>query len=107
MGRLSNVDPSSYSEPEKVLLKHVDLNWNVNFQTQTIDGSAVLQFIVTASHGIEEILLDVSEIKITSVFINSSTGNSQPLTYQVTDHVPDIGSKLTITLPTTTTGEYV
>jgi leukotriene-A4 hydrolase len=48
--------------------------------------------------------LDVSELKIESV--NVKTNDCEiPLKFRVSDLVPDIGSKLTIDLPTKTDGE--
>lgn len=104
MTRLSTIDPNSYSQPEKVVLTHVDLTWTVNFERKIISGSADLKFKIVASEGIEEILLDVSDVVVASIFLKAEAGEI-PLTYAITDPVPDIGSKLTITLPTTTKGE--
>lgn len=48
MSRLSKGDPNSYSEPENIVLKHVDLFWNVDFDKQTISGEAVYHFNIVA-----------------------------------------------------------
>lgn len=45
----------------------------------------------------------MSELEIASIFAKTSSGEI-PLTFQVTDKVEDIGSKLTINLPTETEG---
>lgn len=42
--RLSKVDPNSYSNPEEVIIQHIDLDWTVDFTKQTLKGSAVLSF---------------------------------------------------------------
>lgn len=55
MPRLSEVDPSSYSQPQYVKIDHVDLDWNVNFSEKIISGSASIQFIILAKF-IEEIV---------------------------------------------------
>lgn len=104
MGRLSKIDPNSYSEPEKIVLQHVDLSWNIDFENKIITGSADLKFSIVATEGVEEVLLDASEIKIASIFLKAPAGEI-PLTYQISDTVTDIGSKLTIYLPNKTTGE--
>lgn len=103
MPRLSTTDPSSYSQPELLKIKHVDLDWNINFEPKTISGSAQIQFVILAKF-IEEILLDVSDISIESVNVINE-GCEIPLKFAITDSVPDIGSKLTISLPTKTDGE--
>lgn len=47
--------------------------------------------------------MDINEITIENISIVSSAG-SIPVTFRVTDPVPNIGSKLTIELPTKTDG---
>jgi hypothetical protein len=48
----------------------------------------------------------VRDVKIASISLKSSAGLA-PLTFAVTDPVPDIGAKLTIELPTATDGKSV
>ncbi|CRL06266.1 CLUMA_CG019119, isoform A [Clunio marinus] len=72
-------DPSSYSQPDLVKIQHIDLDWN---------------------------LLDVSDINIESVNVKANDCEV-PLKFQISDTVPDIGSKLTIDLPTKTDGELI
>lgn len=50
--------------------------------------------------------MDINEITIESISIISSAG-SIPVTFTVTDPVPNIGSKLTIELPTKTDGTLI
>lgn len=50
--------------------------------------------------------LDVSELEIDSVNVKANDCEV-PLKFRISDHVPDIGSKLTIDLPTKTDGELV
>lgn len=116
-------DPSSYSQPELVQIQHVDLDWNVNFAENILIGAATLKFLILAKF-VEEIvsryckpvtvfayahffqLLDVSDITVDSV--NVKANNCEiPLKFRISDPVADIGSKLTIDLPTKTDGEIV
>lgn len=46
MGRLSKLDPSSYSQPELLATTHSVLHWNVNFDTTQIKGSVTHHFKV-------------------------------------------------------------
>ncbi|XP_055546865.1 leukotriene A-4 hydrolase [Wyeomyia smithii] len=101
--RLSPQDPSSYSNSHELIVYHVDLDWAVNFEKSTLSGSATLHFR-TVRNNVEEIFLDTSELKITSVAALSSAGEIQ-LNWDVGAHIENIGSKLTIYLPTKTTGE--
>uniref|UniRef100_A0A1B0DBY0 Uncharacterized protein n=1 Tax=Phlebotomus papatasi TaxID=29031 RepID=A0A1B0DBY0_PHLPP len=82
--RLSAVDPSSYANADEVVTTHVHLDWRVDFARSVIAGSAEISLKIVASQ-IDQILLDVSDLKI--------------------DSVKNIGSKLTIYLPTMTTGQ--
>ncbi|XP_070496460.1 leukotriene A-4 hydrolase-like isoform X1 [Chironomus tepperi] len=103
MPRLSTTDPSSYSQPELVKIKHIDIDWSVDFGTKTISGFSTIQFVILTKF-IEEILLDVSDINVESVNVINE-GCEIPLKFTITDPVNDIGSKLTIMLPTKTDGE--
>uniref|UniRef100_A0A336KHS5 Leukotriene A(4) hydrolase n=1 Tax=Culicoides sonorensis TaxID=179676 RepID=A0A336KHS5_CULSO len=104
MGRMGEVDPNSYAEPEKVVIQHADLDWEIDFNRKIISGSVTLKFKILAEEGIEKILLDVSDLRIESIFAKVPAGEI-PLTFTVTDPVENIGSKLTISLPNVTKGE--
>ncbi|XP_055386123.1 leukotriene A-4 hydrolase-like [Condylostylus longicornis] len=98
--RLGKIDPNSYSEPEKVVLKHVDLDWTVDFKKHVLIATAIYDFVIIekSPKGLSSILLDVRDIKITDVFCICS-GTEIPVNFFVGDHVEDIGAKLTIELP--------
>ncbi|XP_059059571.1 leukotriene A-4 hydrolase-like isoform X2 [Achroia grisella] len=93
MGALSSLDPSSFSQPDLAVIKHVSLILNVDFEKKVLDGSAVVNFDVLQD--IEELILDVRNITIEKIELEDGT----PLRYKVDDEVPNFGSKLTITLP--------
>uniref|UniRef100_A0A6B2E589 Putative bifunctional leukotriene a4 hydrolase/aminopeptidase lta4h n=1 Tax=Phlebotomus kandelakii TaxID=1109342 RepID=A0A6B2E589_9DIPT len=101
--RLSAVDPSSFSNADEVITKHVNLDWTVDFQRSVLAGSAEISMKILASE-IDQIFLDVSDLKINSVDLVQPEG-SFPVTFNVSDFTENIGSKLTIYLPTMTTGE--
>lgn len=46
MGRLSKLDPSSFSNADAVTIRHIDLFWTVDFAANTISGDAVYRFHV-------------------------------------------------------------
>lgn len=115
-------DPSSYSRPDLVKVQHIDLDWTVNFSDSVLAGTATIQFLILAKF-IDEIVsaltlinsfyrenssqvLDVSELNIEAVTVKANDCEI-PLKFRVSDTVPDIGSKLTIDLPTKTDGEVV
>jgi len=103
MSRLSKNDPSSYAQPENLVTRHVDLFWNVDFASETISGEAHLQFETVAKE-IEQILLDVSDLTIDDVSVQTE-GGKIPVNFFVSDYVKEIGSKLTVELPTSTSDD--
>ncbi|XP_026762950.2 leukotriene A-4 hydrolase isoform X2 [Galleria mellonella] len=98
MGALSSLDPSSFSQPDLAVMKHVSLVLNVDFEKKVLDGTAVINFEILQDIG--ELILDVRNLTIEKIELEDGT----PLKYKVDDEVPNFGSKLTITLskPATT-----
>ncbi|XP_028167560.1 leukotriene A-4 hydrolase isoform X1 [Ostrinia furnacalis] len=93
MGALSPQDPSSFSRPELAIVRHVSLSLNVDFENKVLSGLASLKFDVLEDS--EEVILDVSNLSIESVELADGT----QLKYNLSDPIPNFGSKLTITLP--------
>lgn len=50
MGRLSSVDPSSYSEPELITTEHSAIHWKVDFDATKLRGSVLHRFNVLSSN---------------------------------------------------------
>lgn len=46
MGRLGNIDPSSYSQPEAITTKHSAIKWQVDFENTKLKGSVTHRFNV-------------------------------------------------------------
>lgn len=103
IGRLGKVDPNSFSEPEKVTTNHIDIYWNVYFNNNTIFGAVDLFLSVLAPEGINEVVLDVSNLSIIAVFEMTTDNDGNyleiPLKYEISDPVPGIGSKMVVELP--------
>ncbi|KAJ8717999.1 hypothetical protein PYW07_005929 [Mythimna separata] len=93
MGPLSPLDPSSYSRPELAIIKHISLALNVDFATHVLTGQATIDFDVLQD--INDIVLDASALSIKSV----EAEDGSQLQYKMGDHLPNMGSKLTILLP--------
>ncbi|XP_054743036.1 leukotriene A-4 hydrolase isoform X1 [Anastrepha obliqua] len=98
MGRLGKVDPSSYSEPERITTKHSALKWTVDFANTKLLGSVTHHFNVLEDN-LPAILLDVRDVTVNSASILCNGGSSIPINYFVSDAVDDIGAKLTLELP--------
>jgi len=50
MGRLGNVDPSSYSQPDLITTEHSVLNWKVDFGATKLQGSVLHRFKVLTAN---------------------------------------------------------
>ncbi|XP_036329118.1 leukotriene A-4 hydrolase [Rhagoletis pomonella] len=98
MGRLGKVDPSSYSEPERISTKHSALKWTVDFANTKLLGSVTHHFNVLETN-LPAILLDVRDITVNNASIICNGGSSIPINYFASDPVEDIGAKLTLELP--------
>ncbi|XP_037041873.1 leukotriene A-4 hydrolase isoform X2 [Bradysia coprophila] len=103
--RLSKVDPSSYSTPEDEVIKNIDLEWNIDFERHVVSGTAVYTIKILAA-SVETIFLDVYDITIKNIAVKTA-GTEIPVNYFVSDYVKNMGSKLTIELPTKTSGSLV
>ncbi|XP_049876833.1 LOW QUALITY PROTEIN: leukotriene A-4 hydrolase [Pectinophora gossypiella] len=93
MSGLSPNDPSSYSRPEYVVIRHASLDLDVDFGKKVLQGTALLKF--EALQDIDEVVLDVSNQTIHSVELENGT----ELNYKIDGHIANFGSRLTITLP--------
>ncbi|CAK1584714.1 unnamed protein product [Parnassius mnemosyne] len=92
MGALSPLDPSSFSRPEVAIIRHISLILDVDFEKKVLKGTADLNFDVLQAT--DEIILDVNDLIIQSIELRDGT----KLQYNTDQHVPNFGSKLSITL---------
>ncbi len=46
VSRLSEVDPTSFSTPQLVVVKHLELDLNISFPRKTLSGTATLKLHV-------------------------------------------------------------
>ncbi|XP_017001715.2 leukotriene A-4 hydrolase isoform X1 [Drosophila takahashii] len=100
MGRLGNVDPSSYSQPDLITTEHSVLNWKVDFEATKLQGSVLHRFKVLTAN-LDKILLDVRDINVTNATLLAG-GSELPINYFISDAIDDIGQKLTLELPSGT-----
>ncbi|CAH1640373.1 unnamed protein product [Spodoptera littoralis] len=93
MGALSPLDPSSFSRPEQAIIRHISLNLNVDFAKHVLQGYAKIDFDILED--INSLILDASNLSISSI----EADDGSQLQYKLGEHVPNMGSKLTILLP--------
>uniref|UniRef100_A0A6P7FLV3 Leukotriene A-4 hydrolase n=1 Tax=Diabrotica virgifera virgifera TaxID=50390 RepID=A0A6P7FLV3_DIAVI len=94
---LSPCDPSSFSRPDQVIVTELFLNLDVNFESKTLHGHAILS-INKIDETATELVLDTFKLNITSIF-DADKNCTEKLEYTLSDHLEDFGSKLTIQLP--------
>ncbi|CAH1169848.1 unnamed protein product [Phaedon cochleariae] len=99
---LSPNDPSSFSRPELVTIRDICLNLNINFDSKILSGNVVLT-VEKLDESATELVLDSFKLNISSVYDSES---SNKLQYELSDHIPDYGSKLTIQLPSAETNHF-
>jgi len=86
-------DLHSYSKPEEAVIKHIDLDLEVNFEQKELSGTATIKFNKTK--GTDKIILDTKDIMISSVL--SSKGEDLDFSLQAPDTI--LGSALEIQTP--------
>lgn len=47
--RLSANDPNSYSTPESLIIRHIDIDWEVDFTNKKLKGNALLKFDIISN----------------------------------------------------------
>ncbi|MFH6998395.1 leukotriene A4 hydrolase C-terminal domain-containing protein [Flavobacterium sp. FlaQc-57] len=92
------IDEHSYSKPELAVVKHLDLDIKVDFNTQTISGKASWQ-IDNVSKG-NEIIFDENTLNITKVTLGDEEKETK---FELGKDVEFHGKPLHITIEPTTT----
>lgn len=86
------VDHHSYAVPQEAVITHLDWDASVDFESKTISGTA--SFDITRSEDAKEIILDSNGLSI----LEAKDGNGQPLTFEVGEAKPYLGSPLKVEL---------
>lgn len=86
---MARIDPHSYTELEQGQIKHIDMNWTVDFANKQIRGETTY-FMTSANSG--ELHLDTRDLTIESV--KDSDGKAIPFSMGTPDNV--LGTCLTI-----------
>ena len=89
----SGVDYHSFSNPSEIRVTHLDLNLTADFDASQLIGSATLSFTRTEPSN-NTLVLDTRNLDIASVTVN---GEAVPYEMGTTD--VDLGTPLSITLP--------
>jgi aminopeptidase N len=66
------IDPSSLSNLDEIVTKHLHFNWTINFAEKKIGGNVVLD-VTTLVSNVSKIVLDTSYLDIKGVSINGQS----------------------------------
>lgn len=91
-------DVHSYSNPEQVRVKHVDLNLEVLFDRKVLKGTATLT-IERKQPDATTLKLDTRELKIAKAEASTDGANFAPAQFTLGEVDKILGAPLTITLP--------
>src|SRR5262245_32298320 len=92
-------DPHSYSNPEQIKVRHLDLDLEVSFERKVLEGTATLTVERAADHDGASLVLDTKDLNIARIESSHASSSFQPCPF--TQCSPDkiLCSSLTIQLP--------
>ena len=91
-------DVHSYGNPDEVVVRHLELDWDVNFDQRTLSGTAVLLIErVADSAGI--LRLDTRGLSISRVEAADDAGAWVPAPFRLGDEDQILGTPLEVELP--------
>jgi len=90
-------DAHSYATPDQIVVRHLDLDWDVRFNDRTLEGSATLQ-VERVVPDAAELRLDTRDLAISSVEQSSADGTWRAAAFILGEADPVLGAGLRITL---------
>jgi len=89
-------DIHSYSNPQAVRVRHVDLDWNVLFDKKILQGTATLSFERTSN---APLILDTRDLQIAKIETSNNDKTYKPTEFKIGESDKILGAPLTIELP--------
>ncbi|MGB0431834.1 MAG: hypothetical protein ACPGLV_15270 [Bacteroidia bacterium] len=83
-------DPHSFAKPNEAIVKHLNLEMAIDFESKTLSGIA--HWNIESAENATEIIFDTKELNIEKVWIN----NEQEAEYNLGNHDPIFGSALKV-----------
>ncbi|MDU0354514.1 M1 family metallopeptidase [Paraglaciecola aquimarina] len=87
------VDYHSFSNPDSIIVTHLNLDVDVNFAQKVLQGTAILDFEKVDPLA-DELILDTRELSIKQI-----TANGTPLEYKLASQDSFLGAALSINVP--------
>jgi leukotriene A-4 hydrolase/aminopeptidase len=97
-------DVHSYSNPQMVKVRHVDLDWNVLFDQKILRGTAILNFVRAPNAQNSPLILDTRDLNISRVETSNDGKTFVAAQFKVGDKDKFLGAPLTVQLPAKATG---
>lgn len=91
-------DHHSYSNPEQIRVKHIDLDWDVLFDQKVLKGSAVLT-LDRATSAAAPLVLDTRELTISKAEASADGRSYADAKFSLGKADPILGAPLTVELP--------
>jgi leukotriene A-4 hydrolase/aminopeptidase len=98
-GKTYAEDVHSYSNPQAVRVRHVELDWNVLFDQKILQGTATLSVERGTNGENAPLILDTRDLRIERVETSNGGNNYQTTEFNVGTADKILGSPLTIQLP--------
>jgi len=95
----TRTDPHSYSEPDKFLIRHLDLELQVLFDKRELEGTVVLTVKRQNGSQSRSLVLDTRDLNIHRVETAGSSGTFRDTAYELGTSDPIKGAPLTIDVP--------
>ena len=95
-------DGHSFANPGEVVVRHLDLAWDVRFDRRTLDGSATLH-VERVVEGADALRLDTRDLSITAVELSDNGADWTQTPFTLGDADPILGAPLEVTLSETAT----
>ena len=92
-------DVHSYSNPEQIRVRHLDLDWEVHFDQKILRGTADLHLERVAKEGSPPLVLDTRDLQITKAEASADGTSYAPAEFSLGPADPVLGAPLTIRLP--------
>jgi aminopeptidase N len=94
----STSDLHSYSQPDQVRVRHIDLDLTPSFERRTIEGSVVLSVEKSPGHLSAPLVLDTRSLDLHAVAASADGESFRDAKYEIGPEDPILGAALTIDL---------
>ena len=91
-------DGHSFANPDEVVVRHLDLDWDVRFDRRTLDGSATLHVERVVEGAGAALRLDTRELSIIAVELSDDGADWTQTPFTLGEADPILGAPLEVTL---------